>query len=175
MNVIATIAALGIPTRSQAAAIQHFRDHDPVWHRQTADTYQDLIIRITGVSAQSEDALELEYAFRYTVTTAIEQPDLTGHTLVNLALARAQNFIADHPYVFAEPDEDLDAPPKLDAQGKPKAKKGAKKEMARKVYDEKIRNEGLTRKESIAILVEEVGLSPAGASTYYANLKKGVM
>ncbi len=170
-NTFDNIDAIDIPTQSVGAAIQHMRDFG--WFEKTGADYQTLIEAVTGVEADTADARELNYTFRYLVTGAIETPNVAGDLLVGQALTKARTFIANHQYVFAVPD--ADATPKLDAAGNIKPKKGAKKEMARKVYDEKIRNTELTRKEAIAILVEEVGLTPAGASTYYANLKKGVM
>lgn len=171
MSVLNNIKAIGIPTDTPVAAIQEMRDYG--WFEKSGDEYGDLIISVTGVDAPTKDERELNYTFRYVVTTAIENPGLTGVPLVAEATDRARKFIANHAYVFATPDED--ETPKVDAMGKPKAKKGAKKEHARKVYDEQVRNKDVTRKDAIAILVAEVGLSPAGASTYYANLKKGVM
>ena len=79
-----------------------------------------------------------------------------------------------HPTLF-KTYENVDefGSPKLDAIGKPKRKKGAKKELAKSVYNQHIRDKGLTRKEAIAIIMEKVGMSQQGASTYYHNLKSG--
>jgi len=171
MNTLEKIGAQRIPTTTPAAAIQHMRDFG--WFEKSGDDYKFHIVQLSGADAQSDDERELNYTFRYLVTSAIESPGLTGKPLVEQATSKAKTFIANHQYVFAQPEED--ATPKLDACGKPKPKKGAKKEMARKVYDEQIRDKGLTRKEAIAIIAEDVGMSPGGASTYYANLKKGTM
>lgn len=171
MNTLEKIEAAHIPTTSPAAAIQYMRDFG--WFEKTGEDYKFHIVDLSGADAQTDNERELNYTFRYLVTTAIEQPGIKGRELVGVATERAKTFIANHQYVFAVPEED--ATPKLDATGKPKPKKGAKKEMARKVYDEQIRDKGLTRKEAIAIIAEDVGMSPGGASTYYANLKKGTM
>jgi hypothetical protein len=132
------------------------------------------IVNLTGRDAPSDDARELDYTIRYLVGEAIATPTGDAKDLLAIAYQKATRFISSHQFVFAV-GEDENATPKLDAAGKPKQKKGAKKENARRVYDEKIRNTDTTRKEAIAILVEEVGLTPAGASTYYAQLKKGTM
>lgn len=54
---------------------------------------------------------------------------------------------------------------------------GARKRHAQHVYSKKIKdgvaNGSIDRREAIAILVEEVGLSAAAARTYYANFKSG--
>lgn len=171
MNAIEKLALIGIPTRSPSAAVQHMRDAG--WFEKLDEDYKYLIADLGGADSPTEDSRELNFTFRYLVTEAIENSELKGKELVAVAYEKAKDFIASHQYVFATPDADV--PPKLDAAGNPKPKKGAKKELARKVYDEQIRNKDKTRKEAIEILVAEVGLSPAGASTYYANLKKGVM
>jgi hypothetical protein len=47
----------------------------------------------------------------------------------------------------------------------------SKMEKAKEVY-ERMTLDGQSRKDIIAAFVKEVGLTPAGASTYYQNLKK---
>jgi hypothetical protein len=96
---------------------------------------------------------------------------IDGKSVVDEALLKAKAFISKNEYVFAVREERQNVTPKLDALGKPKRKKGAKKELAKKVYNEKIAGKQLTRKQAIAIIAEEVGMTPAGASTYYGNLK----
>jgi len=171
MKILEKLALIGIPTRTAPAAIQYMRDHR--WFEKTDDEYKDLIIELAMDDVPTEDSRELNYTFRYLVTMAIEHPGHTGKATLALAYEKAKTFIANHQYVFATPDEDDE--PKLDAIGNVKPKKGAKKELARKVYDEKIRNKDVSRKDAIAILMEDVGMSAGGASTYYANLKKGTM
>ena len=172
MTPIEKIASSHIPTNSPVAAIQHMREHG--WFEKTGDDYKFHIVDIAGAEALTDDERELNYTLRYLVTEVIGNPELRGRLLVDLAATKAKHFIENNQYVFAKPE--ADAEPRLDAMGNVKPKKGAKKEMARKVYDEQIKDvEGMTRKAAIEILVEEVGLSPAGASTYYANLKKGAM
>lgn len=50
-------------------------------------------------------------------------------------------------------------------------KQPSKMDKAKEVY-EKMLLDGQSRKDIIAAFVKEVGLTPAGASTYYQNLKK---
>ncbi len=171
MSALDKIAAERIPTTSPNAAIQHMRDTG--WFEKSSDDYKFHIANIGGASAPTEDERELNYTFRYLVTGIIGGRVAAGKSLVQDSLERAKKFIANNSYVFAQPE--IDSVPKLDAAGNIKPKKGAKKEMARKAYDEQIRNKDISRKDAIAILVEAVGLTPAGASTYYANLKKGLM
>lgn len=88
------------------------------------------------------------------------------------SINQAQRYIDTNPWVFST-GEDENAPPKLDANGNIAPKKGDKKIIAKKVYEEQIKDKVITRKEAIALLVKEVGLTPAGASTYYSNLRNG--
>ena len=171
MNRIERIKSYRIDTRSPIAAIDSM--HRLGLTSMTATDAKDQIIELGNTDAPVATDHELDYTFRYMVTLVIEKPDIGGQELVDLAFEKAKTFIENHSYVFAVPDED--AEPKLDAIGNVKPKKGAKKELAIKVYNEKIRNKDVTRKDAIAILMEEVGMSAGGASTYYANLKAGRM
>lgn len=87
---------------------------------------------------------------------------------------RFSAFVTQHKWALVDDQEiaSQQREQKVDANGKPKPKKGAKKELAKKVWNEN-KDKGYTRKQFIDILVKEVGLTPAGASTYYSNLKAG--
>lgn len=169
MNILEKIEQSGIPTDRASQAIQHMRDHG--LFELDAQDYRERIALLTNVDAPTSDERELNYLYRYIITDAIQNSEVDASQLVSGALTKARKFISTHQYVFAKPEEEK--APKLDAAGNVKPKKGAKKELAKKVYNEQIKDNDLSRKEAIAILVEEVGLTPAGASTYYANLKKG--
>ena len=172
MSAYERLEAYDIPMNSPNAAVAAMKDQG--WFQKLGEEYKANIELIAGSEVDSDDERELNYTFRYLVTNLIEKPDLSGQLLVDLSLTKARTFIANHSYVFAVPEED--AIPKLDAAGNPKPKKGAKKEMAKSVYAEQIKDvDGMTRKRAIEILVAEVCLTAAGASTYYANLKKGKM
>jgi hypothetical protein len=61
-------------------------------------------------------------------------------------------------------------PKRYDASAGAKAPKpGSKQEAVSKIYNA---NSDKSRKEIIALIVEQVGMSAAGASTYYQNAKK---
>lgn len=111
-----------------------------------------------------------KYVFRYLVYNLLKTPDAPIEDLYTKSIADAVKYIDENPWVFAKPDDET--PPKLNPDGTVAPKKGDKKVIAKKVYEE---NKGKvnTRKEWIALLVKEVGLTEAGASTYYANLKSG--
>lgn len=115
-----------------------------------------------------------EYATKYFIQNIIKQYTDKAETKFDIDLLyvssvhQAKNYIEGNPWVFAK----LEAVEKFNNDGSPASKKGDKKLLAKEVYEA---NKGklTTRKEWIELLVKEVGLTPAGASTYYANLKKG--
>ncbi|HEY8159886.1 MAG TPA: hypothetical protein VIF10_14400 [Methylobacter sp.] len=55
--------------------------------------------------------------------------------------------------------------------GRVTEKQPSKLDKAKPIY-EKMTTEGQSRKEIIAAFIKEVGLTPAGASTYFQNIKK---
>lgn len=171
MNRIEKLESYRIDTNSTNAAVASM--HRMGLTNMTAEDSKNKIIELANTDAPVATDRELDYTFRYMVTSLIADPTLHGQALVDTSFAKAKTFIENHQYVFAVADEDEE--PKLDAIGNVKPKKGAKKELARKVYDEKIRNKDVSRKDAIAILMNDVGMSAGGASTYYANLKKGTM
>jgi len=174
MNMIEKLQAYKIDTASPTAAIASMRERG--MFDLTADEYRFRIADLANADAPTDDERELNYTYRYLVcgilTNSNESVDRKA--LLSESYKKAVEFIMANQFVFAKPEYD-EGEPKLDATGKPKPKKGKKKEMAIKCYNEKIKDKGLTRKEAIAILMEDVGMTPAGASTYYANLKKGTM
>ena len=121
-------------------------------------------------SDDDSDRLRKTYAYLVVgILAAYETTDkLDVPTLQATAYEKANRMITEHPYQFAKP-EGVD---KLDNDGNAKPKKGAKKELAMQVYAEFIKDKVVARQEAIAILVDKVGMTPAGASTYFANLKK---
>ena len=113
---------------------------------------------------------QAKYTFRYLVYNLLKTPETPVEELYTKAIADGIKYIDENPWVFAKAEDET--PPKLNADGTVAPKKGDKKVIAKKLYED---NKGKinTRKEWIALLVKEVGLTEAGASTYYANLKNG--
>ena len=134
--------------------------------------YVKRIKELTGVNATFEDSNMYRMSYAYFVTDAIKATDNTDKPDISkiwrVAKVKAAKLIKDQPWIFATTEKE----PKLDAEGNIKPKKGAKKELAMEVYRTDIVGKIDVRKDAIAILVKKVGLTPAGASTYYANLKK---
>lgn len=111
-----------------------------------------------------------KYTWRYLVYGLLKEPGAPVEDIYPVAIQKAQTYIQENPWVFAKAEDDT--PPKLDSNGNVAPKKGDKKVMAKELY-EKNKATVTARKDWIALLVKEVGLTEAGASTYYANLKSG--
>jgi len=93
-------------------------------------------------------------------------PPLDPQALLAKATTKALAYIEENPWVFAVAEDDE---PKLDAQGKPKRKKGAKQEEAARIYQEV---EGGEKKVIIERFMAELDMSKAGATTYFYNMRK---
>ena len=170
---ISIIADLGVPTESFSAAIHHFYDRVDF----SKDRYESLIAEIIGLDNPPtfESIKEAKLYFLYTIQETVRAfntgtvPDMDD--LWDAIVVKTKTMIARSPWSIKEYDTYATGEPKLDAMGKPKPKKGAKKELARQVYLDN-NHRTMKRKEWIELLMEKVGLSQGGASTYYANLKK---
>ena len=173
-DAVAQLETEGVPTDSVIRAAQHVNDlllNSP----QAADKIKAL----TGEDVEGEHVMRVPLVYGYLVQNLIKaHVAKQAAKLVDLlaqSKTQADALIEQSSWLFIADEEarqDIEnADPEVVKAGK--AKKGARKVLALKVYNDKIDDEELTRKEAIAILCEEVGLSPAGASTYYANFKSG--
>lgn len=171
------IADLGIPTDNYIAAAMSVNDLS--FEKSLFESYIAEIIGMPQAPVFENDKATRIY-FGYTVQETVRAfstgnvPDMED--VWDTVVARASNFIEENTWSVKEYRDELneDGTAKLDAAGNPKQRKGAKKEQAIKVWNDNAdKQDTLSRKEWIALLCEEVGLSTAGASTYYANLKKG--
>lgn len=167
MSAIENIRNLDIPTNSYIKAHLALRD------RKDFDrlNYKDLINNvIDGHHVSNIDDRVAQYTFLYIVQEAVRNNmngvEMSDWELFDLANRKAEKYIKNNSWVFAKPDEE----PKVDSEGNPKKKKGAKKDMAIELYG-KYRNEK-SRKEIIQLFIDEIGMSKAGATTYYHNMKK---
>lgn len=96
------------------------------------------------------------------------------HQVLTNAAVQVIQYLTNPNYQYHwATGEDENVPPKLDANGNVQPAKGDKKVLAKKLWNE---NQGkiTTRKGWIELLCKEVGMTPAGASTYYHNLKTGL-
>lgn len=172
-NIINIINGQGVPTNSAVAAAQHMGLTGIGQLRD--DEYIERIKEISGETVKLDNSDMYRITYAYLVAEAIRVSDNTNiidaQALLGSAKVKATKLIKECPWMFVRAESE----PKLDAAGNVKPKKGAKKELAKQVFTEFIEGKVTVRKEAIAILVEKVGLTSAGASTYYANLKKGTL
>jgi len=168
--ILQTIQTQGVPVHSAIAAAQHLGLNGI---GQLADKkYASLIEEITGDAITLEDADLYRTVYAYLCTEAISRSNntdqLNADELLTIAKEKAIILKKKNSWMFTKSE----SPAKLDSEGNAKPKKGAKKILAMEVYAEFIKDKVTARKDAIAILVDKVDMTPAGASTYYANLKK---
>ncbi len=164
----------GVPTHSYVVAAQYVNDL-----MLNTPQAQDRLQELTGENVEGEHVMRVPLVYGYLV-----QGILKAHIakqsaeLVDLlvaAKANADALIEKQAWMFIADEEarqDIEnADPEVVIAGK--AKKGARKILGLKIFNAEIKGQDLTRKEAIALLQEKVGLTGAGASTYYANFKSG--
>ncbi len=169
-NILDILRKQRVPVDSPVSAAQHLGLNGI---GKLADKeYVKRINELTGVNAKFEDTNMYRMSYSYFVTDVIKATDNTDKPDVGkiwrTAKVKASKLIKEQNWMFAHTETE----DKLDEDGNVKPKKGAKKELAMEVYRDEIVGKIDTRKDAIAILVKKAGLTPAGASTYYANLKK---
>lgn len=165
MDQIAYLADLGINTANRARAIQTAKEV-----LSDANGCRQVINELTGANFDGDDN-QAKMTLLYLVQDIVSGQKTDS---IDQASMKANKFITNNPWAFVEPEYKSSYVPKstVDALGKPKKKKGAKKAAAIKFWND---NQGTytTRKDWINAIAEHVGLTPAGAATYYHNLKTG--
>ena len=168
MEVLNILRSYHIPVNSYIAAIQYLNDKGTL----STSEYVRRVEEITGHENISLDKKYARHIYLYLVQEVIRESYHTDifdmERIMNVATGSAIHFVDNNPEIFAEKKELI----KHDHEGNPKAKKGVKKELSKQVYLEQIKGKGISRKQAIEIFVKEVKMTPAGASTYYANCKK---
>ena len=172
-HLIEVIEGYGIPTDSAVGSAQHLGVSGQGIGQQRDSYYLDNIEELTGVKIVQPNSDILRITFSYLVCAIVElsKTDNTAKAedLLKMSVERANKMFVEQPWQFAKPEVDA----KLDSDGQVKPKKGSKKILAQKVYDEEIKGKDLSRKQAIELLVAAGVSTPAGSSTYYAKLKKG--
>ena len=172
-KAIEQIEAYDIPTHSYVAAIQYINEGAELTDADYLLRIEQLVGYSVEITAEHMPRYVYLYLVQEIIRTSLKGEDFRVVNVYDIAYKRAEEFLEMNQYIFATSDDTK--PVKLDAAGNVKPKKGAKKELAKKVYVADIEGKELSRKDAIAILMEKVGLSAGGASTYYANLKNGKM
>ena len=111
------------------------------------------------------------YVINLAITAHLAGEKIDLEQILIDATAKTHVMIRDMGWVFAKKEEEV----KLDADGRPKPKKGSKGERSYEVYCEMVDN--ATRKEIIEAFQDEevMGMVPhtkSGATTYFYNMKK---
>jgi len=171
-QAIETLQNYDIPTHSFTAAVKYLNE---VEGEVLPELYRDRIKELSGHDTDATDET-IRWHYLYLVQETVRQNLKNGTVdmdeLFELATEKANTHLKKNPWMLGSRE---DKPVKLDAAGNPKKKKGAKKEMAIELYKKMVdENNGKfpSRKDAIQRFVDEIGMTPAGASTYVANCKK---
>ena len=144
--------------------------------------FEDLVAEMLGERIRFENHEQARITATYFVQWFMRAHE-KDPSAINLdeifmeAVESAKDYIhrmdhGDLKFLRAKPDEeyeDENAAPVVDDRGNRKRKKGKKKEMAAELYQEHRLTK--TRAEIIALFMEEIGMSKAGATTYFHNNK----
>lgn len=169
------IAGYGLSTSSYIQAIRQFNDLDnPVILNKKQ--YETAIAEIVGSDTPPSFSNEKESRiyFLYVVQETIRA---FGHSVPSMedvwveAQRRAKNMIESQPWAIIDYAAERNETPKIDAAGKPKKRKGAKKAEAEALYRE-LNDGNNDRLKLIEALMSQVGLTKGGATTYFHNMKK---
>jgi len=159
---LAVIEALGIPTTSPVAAIRFLNGNGV-----RIDSHEMIIEEMTGVKIDYNDSRLSRYTFLYMVQNLLKSgvPENLP-SLVTTSTIQADEFISKNKWAFVTTDN-------VGTDGKPKRKYGGTKEKAKRLWLDN-QDKEYTRKQWIELLIKEVGLTKAGASTYHYNMRKNI-
>ncbi len=166
MSPIEYLKAQSIPTHSYIKAVQYINAR---WDTLSGEDFESKIRDLMDNDGIEISHKHARYVYLYLVQEIIrtsfstDQFDLNA--LLSLSVERAMKFVGENEYVFAEKD----TPVKLDSKGKPKKKKGWKRDEAERMYQE---NKGMLKKDFMDLLIKELDMTKAGAQTYFYNCKK---
>lgn len=178
---LGVIESFGAPTSSYLGAVNYFR-YDRWEEFQKPNLSQDQmeqgIADIIGIESppRFDNPKEAELYFLYTVQETVRAflgPDVPDMADVwEQVQQNASKLIKNNPWSIKDYSDyqPTDKEPKLDATGKPKKKKGVKKQMAKEIYFRL--NDGTNdRLAIIGAFINDIGMSKAGATTYFHDMK----
>lgn len=170
-HVIETIETVfELPTNSAVAAIQAYNDRARDGHFNYGNVLNSLIGQDVEVMDDPHARVQVGYVIQVAIERNLAGEDVTPLEIYEDATGRAKVYVAENPWVFAVKEEEV----KLDANGKPKRKKGAKQEEAARIFQEMVEGNDPAdvRKDIIAAFMEQLDMSKAGATTYFYNMRK---
>jgi hypothetical protein len=166
---------LKIPTTSFIRADQEFIEvHANLPASQYAEWYKEIS---GGFELDQTDDKKAEIKLRYLIQKFIKEPILTAEEVVEAAARQYNAFMEKNGYLYENRVNEqpmIREVKKTDGSTVIRVRRQdgrSKSEVAEEVYMAN-RTKDLDRKGWIALLVEEVGLTPGGASTYFCNLQK---
>ena len=165
MTMIEFLKEHDVPVNSVIRAVQHINDN-----RKSDTQYRSLISEMTGLTVDDNGPV-LRLIYLYLVQEAIRaymDPFTDEDNVARMymtARTAAYEQLKEREWIYRSSMTET-------GETKKKGRKGGKKEQAIELWKQEC-NITRTRKEWIARLVEKVGLTAGGASTYYATLKRG--
>ena len=162
------IADYGIPTDSIGSVVVYLNGRDDLSRAE----YERRIIELSGVQKEYIDDRDAKYCFLYLVQETFRKLDSTDildmAERLDYAIVKARTYIENNQWVWAVADDDDE---RVDSDGKPKRKKGAKQVEALRIYKE---NVDCGKPVIIERFMNELDMSKSGATTYFYNMKKKV-
>lgn len=143
--------------------------------------YESLITSVCGVEVHTNHTKEAELLFGYLVVESVKQHHegfvVKGNEIIEVAKQKTNQFLINNPWIAVQGETTTTTTTEdgVVVQHTSSKKKGgaSKKELCIALFNED-GNNTKTRKELIAVFVEKLGLTPAGASTYVHNCQKGL-
>ncbi len=180
-NIIDAIeSGYGIPVNSRGAAIQQFNDDARSGLYDLGTVLRNILnadvqaLHEAGENIpEGHTRVQVAYVIDGAVAAHLDGREIDPGELYVTATKQARDFIKKMPWVFAEKEKDV----KLDASGKPRAKKGSKGARSYELYCQ-LTGEGASRKEIMEAFQNEDRMAPLpvhtkkGATTYFYIMKK---
>lgn len=173
MSIIDAIEAYDLPLNS--AAVQKFNSdaREGKYNGSMGMVLRNILNidvpamhEIDSTVPEDHSRVQVAYVIDGAIRAHKEGREITPSDLYTTATEKTRAFVQELSWVFAKKEED-----KLDSEGKPKQKKGAKQLQAYEVYVQFVETDR-SRKDIIQAFQDVVGMTKAGATTYYYNMKK---
>lgn len=177
MDVIANLKELHIPVGSAGEAVRSIRTK---YETAGKSQFEFLIKEVTGMDFVGKHLKESELMFGYCVQQSVHMHNngfehIKGAEVFPAAKLKTEKYLNENPWVVCASDA-----PVVEGEVQAPAPTTGKKRSGPSKKDQCIalfnqgENSTLNRKDLIAVFVKELGLTPAGASTYVHNVQKGL-
>lgn len=175
------LAALNIPNKCVMSAMQHVRSRVTENGIDEANYY---IHTISGLNKDYTDVSRALHVAQHLCEIAIKTDSFDPATEIQAGEDRHDAIIKAMPWITAKADAIAVSDPqvavvagidmKVSVNKDGKIKKGGKQVLAAELYKKYVKDAAvpLDNQGFISVLVKELGMSKAGATTYNYNLKK---